>query len=253
MKPDISVIVPAYNGARFYEAALNSILLQQWPSLEIIVVDDGSTDNLAAEIERLAVGVIYLQQSQKGPSAARNLGIKNASSSLIAFLDVDDIWTAGHLDRMHAALALHPEAGIVQGLMQQMAVFPDGRSVLSGTYQMPHLGTCLFRREVLKQLGGFDEGMQMGEDYDLIFRCWENDVIKFSVDEVSLLYRRHPGNMTHGKNREAYLAVVQRRMQRIRTGVVDPAAPHSSPFGMYSGNIDNFWKDQVETAGACSH
>jgi glycosyltransferase involved in cell wall biosynthesis len=246
----ISVIMPAHNGAKFYTSAIDSLLLQRWPELELIVIDDGSTDDLQAEVSRRGFSVLFLQQSQKGPAAARNLGLAHASCGLIAFLDIDDNWTAGHLDRLYAKLLQHPEAGIAQGLIQQVSPRDGGLSLVSGAYKMPHLGSCVMRKEVLDQLSGFDESMQIGEDYDFIFRCWENGIDKVDIEEVSLLYRRHPGNMTLGKNKEGYLAVVQRRMARLRSGRVDPSKQHPQPFGTYSGNIDNFWKEQSEIAVA---
>ena len=249
----ISIIMPAHNGAAFYRSAMASIVLQQWPTIELIVIDDGSTDDLQKAIDDCGFPVVFLQQPQKGPAAARNLGLERASSDLIAFLDVDDNWTAGHLDRLCAALSEHPEAGIAQGLIQQVSDRTEGVSLVSGAYKMPHLGSCLMRKDVLRKLNGFDEGMRIGEDYDFIFRCWETDVVKIEVAEVSLLYRRHPGNITLGKNREGHLAVAQRRMARIRSGCVDPAAAHPQPFGVYSGNIENFWKDQAETTSTWTH
>ena len=249
----ISVIMPAHNGAPFYATALDSVLLQRWPQLQLIVIDDGSTDDLQTEVRRHAFPVLFVQQSQRGPAAARNFGLAHASAGLVAFLDIDDSWTAGHLDRLYSALREHPEAGIAQGLIQQVSPRGGGLSLVSGAYKMPHLGSCLVRKEVLDQLHGFDEGMTIGEDYDFIFRCWENGIDKVDIDEVSLLYRRHPGNITLGKNKEGYLAVVQRRMARIRSGQVDPGKQHPQPFGTYSGNIDNFWKDQAETVVAWTH
>ena len=91
--------------------------------------------------------------------------------------------------------------------------------------------------------------MQMGEDYDFMFRCWENDVPKRDVDEVSLFYRRHEGNMTRGKNRRANLAVLLHRIQRIRSGAIDPAVPRRFVFEAYIGDIRDFWKTQVEMPG----
>jgi len=86
----ISVIVPVHNGAQFYNSAIDSILLQQWPSLEIVVIDDGSTDALTEHIRRRDVSVRYLRQPQQGPASARNAGLREASSELIAFLDIAD-------------------------------------------------------------------------------------------------------------------------------------------------------------------
>jgi glycosyltransferase involved in cell wall biosynthesis len=243
---EISVIIPAFNGARFLASAIESIVLQEWPNLEVILVDDGSDDDLDIAAQQLAMPVRYMRQERRGPAAARNVGVRHSQAPLIAFLDIDDTWTAGHLSRLHAVLVLHPEAGIAQGRMQQFTTYSDGRTILSGAYLFPHLGTCLFRRQVLERMGGIDEGMQLGEDYDLIFRCWEADIEKVCVDEVSLLYRRHPGNITRGRHTEGPVAIAHRRLQRIRSGIVDPKAPHAMPFKDYSGNIDNFWKDQVE-------
>jgi glycosyltransferase involved in cell wall biosynthesis len=234
----ISVIVPVHNGAEFYDGALKSILAQNWALLDIILVDDGSTDDLQSRIHGSPIR--YFRQEQRGPAAARNLGLREAAAEFIGFLDIDDLWTAGHLSRLYAALVENPEAGFAQGLMQQFVVRPDGCRMISGAYRMPYLGSCLFRREVFDQCGAFDERMKMGEDYDLILRCWEHDIAKQEVDHVSLLYRRHGGNMTAGKNREANLAVLHRRIERIRSGALDPKAARRFPFAGYIGDIRGF-------------
>lgn len=247
--PSITVIVPAYNGAGFYESAMQSILLQNWHDLEIIVVDDGSTDNLAEKIGDRPANFRYLRQAQRGPAAARNLGLRAASADLIAFLDIDDVWTVGHLSRLCEALNHDSQADFAQGLVKQFALLPNGGRMLSGNYRMPYLGSCLFRRSVFLQCDGFDETMQMGEDYDFIFRCWENDIPKRNVEEVSLLYRRHKGNMTAGKNRRANLAVLLRRIERIRSGAIDPLVERRFVFEGYIGDICKFWETQVEMPG----
>jgi glycosyltransferase involved in cell wall biosynthesis len=247
----ISVVVPVHNGAAFYASAIESIMAQEWPALEIVVVDDGSTDGLA-ECVRSGVAVRYIYQDRHGPAASRNAGVRESTAPLIAFLDVDDRWTKGHLGRLTDALNEHPEAGFAQGLMRQFILQPDGRTSLSGPYRMPYLGSCLFRREVLEQRVGFDERMRMGEDYDLILRCWENDVPRVCVEQVSLLYRRHAGNMTRGKNREANLEVLQRRIQRIRSGTFDPALPRRFPFEAYAGDLRDFDLMEMEDVDPCS-
>lgn len=244
----ISVIVPVHNGAQFYQSALDSILQQGWPHLEVIIVDDGSTDDLPERVRLLGYPVHYLKQAQQGPAAARNLGLQRASAEMIAFLDIDDLWVEGHLMRLSAALRDDPDAGIAQGLMRQFVLLPDGRRAMSGRYRMPYLGSCLFRRPILEQCGGFDERMKMGEDYDLMLRCWEKDVAKHCVDEVSFLYRRHAGNMTRGKNQQANMAVLLRRIERIRSGIVAPTAPRRFQFDSYIGDIRNFSDSELELA-----
>ena len=244
--PGVSVIVPVHNGAAFYDSALDSILAQQWPRLEIIVIDDGSTDALTERIRGRAYPVHYLRQERQGPAAARNFGLREAAYGLLAFLDIDDLWTEGHLERLHAALREDPEAGLAQGLMRQFVALPDGRRMISGAYRMPYAGSCLFHRSVFERCGAFDAAMKMGEDYDLMFRCWENDISKRCVDQVSLLYRRHPGNMTRGRNQQANLEVLLRRIHRIRAGAIDPGTPRRFPFDTYFGDIRNFSDGQVE-------
>lgn len=228
----ISVVIPAHDGARFLDSALRSVARQAEPDLEILVVDDGSRDDL---VERCPPEVRTLRQPRRGPAAARNRGIRESKGELLAFLDVDDQWTDGHLERLRAALARAPEAGIAQGRMRQFAEGPEGRRGHSGAYRMPYLGSCLFRRWVFEVCGLFDESLELGEDYDLLFRCWERDVPKRDVEEVSLLYRRHPGNTTRGRYARSHLLVLKRRMERIRTGRVDPREPRRVPFDAYIG------------------
>lgn len=224
----ISVVMAAHNGAEFLPAALASIEEQQFPDLEIILVDDGSTEELHAP----AVVRVF-RQPQSGPSAARNRGIKESRGQVIAFLDIDDVWAAGHLSRLSSALDAHPEAGIAQGWMQQRS-----EDRISGAYRMPYCGSCLFRRKVLDLCAGFDETMRLGEDYDLMFRCWEKDVVKIDVPEVSLIYQRHGGNVTRGKQTESHAIVLKRRLDRIRAGKVDPAEPRRFRFQDYIGNTE---------------
>lgn len=224
----ISIIIPAYNGAQFLGSALASIEAQQFADREVLLVDDGSSDEL-----RPPAFVSYFRQPRRGPSAARNRGIRESRGEFLAFLDIDDMWTAGHLSRLHDALVAHTEAGIAQGRMRQLS-----GSYISGPYRMPYIGSCLFRREVLEACGGFDETITLGEDHDLMYRCWENDVIKVHVEEVSLIYRRHAGNTSHGNNLRSHLMVLKRRVDRIRLGHIDPSQKRRVPFQEYMGETE---------------
>jgi glycosyltransferase involved in cell wall biosynthesis len=243
--PNISVIVPVHNGAGFYASALNSIERQNWPRLQVIVVDDGSSDALHEEIEKHGYPVAVLRQDRKGPAAARNLGIRRASADCIAFLDVDDLWTDGHLNRLYTALQRNPEAAFAQGLMRQFVHLPDGQYKFSGAYRMPYLGACLFKRQALEEVNLLDEGMPMGEDYDLMVRFWEKKKTRVVIDKVSLHYRRHAGNMTRGKNHQANLAVLQRRATRVRSGETDPNIENDLDFAVYMGDIRGFTEGEL--------
>jgi len=224
----ISIVIPAHNGVEFLDSALASIVAQQFADLEVLLVDDGSVEEL-----KPPAFVRYFRQPHRGASSARNRGIRESNGEFLAFLDIDDFWAPGHLSRLHAALVAHPSAGIAQGGMRQLC----GERI-SGAYRMPYIGSCLFRREVFEVCGGFDETMTLGEDHDLLYRCWEKDIVKVHFDEVSLIYRRHGGNISLGNNLRSHLIVLKRRMERIRSGLVDPATERRFPFQEYIGHTE---------------
>src|SRR6202020_1831650 len=101
---------------------------QQFADREVLLVDDGSHEEL-----RPPAFVRYFRQPHRGPSAARNRGIRESRGEFLAFLDIDDLWDSGHLSRLHAALTAHPEAGIAQGRMRQLC-----GDRISGAYRMPY-------------------------------------------------------------------------------------------------------------------
>ena len=229
----ISVIIPVYNCTEFLESALASVQEQEFSDREVLLIDDGSPACLQPP-----PGIHYIRQPHLGVSVARNRGIRESHGEFLAFLDADDLWMAGHLTRLHAVLLANPDAGIAHGCMRQIA---EGR--ISGTYRMPYLQSCLFRRSVFEICGGFDETMNLGEDYDLMYRCWERDILKINLPDVSFLYRRHSGNTTRGQNVRAQAMLMQRRIARIRSGELDPAQPRRFLFRDYIGHIEgaNQW------------
>ena len=224
----LSVIIPVYNGAEFLDSALESIRVQDFSNLEILLIDDGSTDGLEPPEK-----VRYFRQGRRGPAAARNHGIRESRGDVLAFLDIDDLWEPGHLSRLTGALEAHPEAGIAQGRIRQL----QGDRI-SDPYRMPYVGSCVFRRDVFTVCGGFDETMLLGEDHDLMYRCWEKDIVKIPVEQVSLIYRRHPGNTSRGKNLKSHLMVMKRRIDRIRSGVLRAEEPRRFEFRDYIGNVE---------------
>lgn len=234
-EPLISVVIPVRNGAPFLVSAMNSVLAQDYRNVEVLLVDDGSTDDLAGRIKDYGEAVRYFRQEPRGQAAARNRAICESRGDPIAFLDIDDLWTRGHLRTLLGSLTQNARAGIAQGMMRQFWSTRDGKCWRTVPYRMPYLGSCLFRRSVFAQCGLFDESMSYGEDHDLFYRCWENDVVKLKLDAVSLLYRRHAGNMTQGRAREQ-IQVLRRRIERIRAGAVDPAGQRREPFQEYIGD-----------------
>jgi len=111
--PRVSVIIPAYNSAQFITQAIQSVLAQTYTSYEILVVDDGSTDQTQAVVLQHRDRVVYIRQDNNGPSAARNTGIRAARGEYICFLDADDTWTPNKLEAQVAFMEQHPELGLL--------------------------------------------------------------------------------------------------------------------------------------------
>lgn len=217
--PLISVIIPVFNGARFLPSAMRSVLAQNYPSLDIIVIDDGSKDDVAAAVRSLPVDVRLFRQDNAGPAAARNRGIREATGELLAFLDVDDEWPAGNLLHMSNVLAANPNLDVVIGHGQLMRANADGRAkdfVGSPLESFPwYIAAALFRRDAFAKIGRFDASLRFGEDIDWFNRAEEAGLGIERLPNISLLVRRHGGNMTHGKS------VVELNKLRVLKKVLD--------------------------------
>lgn len=180
--PLVSVIIPTFNRARMLKAAIDSVLAQEYQNIELIVVDDDSTDTTAELLKTYGQDLTVISQKNAGVSAARNAGIAAASGRYIAFLDSDDLWLPQKLTQQVQFFTLHPEALICQ---TEEIWMRDGRRVnpklrhqkLSGMIFEPSLHLCLvspsavmIRRELFDEVGLFDESLPACEDYDLWLR-----------------------------------------------------------------------------------
>jgi len=197
----ISVVIPAYNAERYLEEALQSILKQAYSPLEIIVVNDGSTDTTAAILASYGEKVKVLTQENKGPAAARNAGIKEAHGPVIAFLDADDLWTDNHLASMIEYVAPGSPYDFVRGKSKYVRnLGTSEEEILDPIFMNPLVSACLFRREVFEKVGLFDESMRQGEDFDWSLRLAESDCRGKHIDDATLLYRRHEHNLTNARD-----------------------------------------------------
>jgi glycosyltransferase involved in cell wall biosynthesis len=242
--PAISVVIPAFNAARFLREAVASARRQQPAPAQIIVVDDGSTDDTTDLVHGLGPGVRYVKQANRGPAGARNAGAALASGALIAFLDADDWWADGALGHLIGPLIADPELDAVIGRTQvmesvaadAMATAPAGPAGL-----ITVLGSALFRRRVLERVGPFDERLPYGEeDIDWFLRAREAAVRFTTVTQVTLYYRRHAFNLTqsHQVGSQRLLASLRRSLDRRRAAgreaeVFSPWSParDSTPTG----------------------
>jgi hypothetical protein len=221
-RPIVSVIVPVRDGASFLPEAVASIQAQNYPTVEIIVVDDGSTDEIANVLHELSVPVRYIRQEPAGPAAARNRGIRAAAGELVAFLDVDDLWPEGRLDLMVDAMTDMPARNVVSGLAQVMELMPDMQDYefVGGPQDAfpDYLAAGLYRRSVFEAVGLLDEGLTFGEDTDWFARAREVGLVIDRLEEITLIVRRHDHNMTRGKSLEELngLKVLKKALDRRR-------------------------------------
>lgn len=180
--PLISVIIPTYNRASMVAEAIESVLNQRFDTFELIVVDDGSTDETQKVLAGYNAAITVIRQANKGVSAARNKGIHAARGNLIAFLDSDDLWQPGKLACQFEFFQNHPETLICQTeeiwIRNGKRVNPKKRHRKpSGDIFIPSLELCLvspsavmMRKTLFKKVGLFDENLPACEDYDLWLR-----------------------------------------------------------------------------------
>ena len=181
-KPLVSVIIPTYNRGWTIKEAVDSVLAQDFIDFELIVVDDGSTDNTSEILHSYQADITVFQQNNKGVSAARNRGLSEASGRFIAFLDSDDLWLPKKLSRQVDYFNLNPDAMICQTeeiwVRNGVRVNPKKRHKKpSGMIFERSLALCLvspsavmIKRRLFDEIGGFDETLPACEDYDLWLR-----------------------------------------------------------------------------------
>lgn len=211
----VSVVIPCYNYARFLRAALDSALGQSHPHREIIVVDDGSTDDTPTVTTSYGDRIRCVRKANAGLSAARNTGIREASHPFIAFLDADDVWCPGHLEAVMAAFGrLGDSVGLVatkcdridaQGVplartQRDGAVHGalDVRDIVLRTCFPP--SAAVVRRAAFDACGGFDETLTSSEDRDMWIRIGMHFGIHLLPD-VLVHFRNHASSMSKNADR----------------------------------------------------
>lgn len=223
--PRLSVIVPVYNGAEFVGATLASVCAQGYSPSEIIVVDDGSTDNLAQVVasfqESHWPGLQYVYQANSGPAAARNRGLELVRGELIAFLDADDLWVAGAIPALTDQLTTD-DVQLVVGCMQSVQTANDGGAgrllPIGQVWFSFSLSATIFRRQCFDQVGEFDPTLRFGEDVDWFLRAREAGLAIGVHDTVVAWRRRHDRNMTRDteQSNHYFLVALRKSLQRRR-------------------------------------
>lgn len=231
LRPLISVIIPVYNGAAFLGEAVANVLAQNYLTLEIIVVDDGSTDAIEDAVAQLPVDVRFFRQTNSGAASARNRGIKDASGEFIAFLDVDDLWPEGNLELLSSWFVHRPELDLIHGYAQVLVY--NGATGIYEYVGNPresfpyYIGAGLYRRKAFERIGLFDTDLRYAEDTDWFNRAAEQNLTVERLDMVTLHVRRHDANMTAGKSLVELnaLRVFKKALDRKRAAVVTDNNP----------------------------
>jgi glycosyltransferase involved in cell wall biosynthesis len=196
----ISIIIPVHNGDRYLAEAIDCVLAQTYPALEIIVVDDGSTDQSAAIAQGYERAVRYAYQSQTGAGAARNRGVELATGDYLAFLDADDRWVADKLARQMDAFEHEPVLDAVFGQVQQFHSPDLPPEVKAQIYCPPQLmagylpSAMLVRRESFLRVGWFETHLQVGEFVSWYARATELGVRTQLLPELVAYRRLHQTN-----------------------------------------------------------
>ena len=220
----VSVIIPVRNGESYLGEAIASVRRQSRAPLEIVIVDDGSTDGTAAVVETLGSDIRLIRQPHSGVTVSRNRGVRAARGDLIAFLDCDDVWTDGKLATQVPILLEHSDIQVALGHTRRMWT-PAARDGASSGLRMTepelalHLGAALIRRSTFETIGAFDETLPRAEDWDWFMRLRERGALVVVHPEVTLLYRRHGGNMSNewGEAGPALVGMIHRSIARRRS------------------------------------
>jgi glycosyltransferase involved in cell wall biosynthesis len=235
-RPLVSAILPVFNRAGSVARAIESVLGQSYRPLELIVVDDGSTDGTAEVLERYRGRATILSQHNLGAYAARNLALRHAKGALVAFIDSDDAWLPDKLERQ--VPLMRPGVGLVYGDVSIVTAPRDdaprtGRTsfswarpkrgrVLEGLAAGNFVPTCtaLVRKAALDAIGGFPEESRIAADYVAWFRIARSHEFDFVPDPVAL-YTLHEAGISYDLGRS--LAARIRLFQAERTMAADPA------------------------------
>ena len=224
------MVIATYNRARLLKETIESVLKQTLQDFELIVVDDGSTDDTEKVLKSYGDRVRYFRQENRGPSAARNLGIRHARTSWISIQDSDDICAPNHLKTLFGFVEKNPDCGMVFANGSYLDdPGPKGKTIIPRekskrmaergveladlfSTSIVRLQAALLSKEAFLSIGGLDETLRICMDLDLGFRFFMRFPVAY-LDEVVFFYRRHEGNI--GRNQELRLLENLRVIEKL--------------------------------------
>jgi glycosyltransferase involved in cell wall biosynthesis len=224
LKPLISVIIPVFNGDKYLGEAIESVLSQTDFELEVIIINDGSTDDTAKVAESFGTSVRYSYQMNAGPGAARNLGIALALGDFFAFIDADDLWTPDKMKQQWMAFEADPYLDMAFGHIQQF-YSPELTQAEKDRINIPveimpghHAGTMLIKKESFLRVGLFKK--EFGEFIDWYARATELNLKGIMLPDVLVKRRIHRTNLgiSQRDQRSGYVHVLKAALDRRRAG-----------------------------------
>jgi len=206
--PQVSVIIPTYNAARYLGDAIDSVLAQTYNEFEVVVVDDGSTDETPTVVNKYDSRVRYLSQQNAGVAVARNRGISESRAKYVAFLDADDTWFPDKLERQMGLLAQSTAERVCYSAFlevnQNLSPVGVRRSLrYSNAFEdlllrgnvIGSICTVVAERDLFEKLGGFDPSLSQCADWDMWVRIGAETEFLY-LDDVLVTYRQHETNMS---------------------------------------------------------
>jgi glycosyltransferase involved in cell wall biosynthesis len=232
LRPSISCIVPVYNGERYITEALDSIFAQNYEPLEVVVVNDGSSDGSARVLAEYQNRLVCLDQGNKGPAACRNLGVSASRGEFVAFLDQDDLWHPEKLVRQIARFDARPELDLCIAHAQMFWVpeLEDEAVRLRGQARVKAVpgyttGTLLTRRTFFDAVGDFDASLWFGDATDWFLRAADEGAVMELLPDILLYHRMHATNLTRRRlsaSTDEFLRIVKRSLDHRREGAAVP-------------------------------
>jgi glycosyltransferase involved in cell wall biosynthesis len=214
-QPLVSVLIPTYNCAQYLRTAIDSVLAQEYNNIEIIVVDDGSTDNTKEVLKNYPSSLKYFYQENKGVAFAHNACLKQASGEYIAWLDADDYWLPGKLKTQIKYFEEHPDCQVVfaayQNFIEESVCSEDISVQNELIYEKifrHYLPSALIKKEVFDKYGGFLENLVVSEDREIVYR-WRLFAVNIDHRINTVYYHRrlHGANITLTHNAATAMAM----------------------------------------------
>ena len=263
----ISVIMPCYNAEKYLREAIDCVVNQSYPDIELIVIDDGSTDDSRIILDEYNERIILLGQHNQGPYPARNLGLQHARGEFVAFLDADDWWREDFLEKLHTALVENRTAALaycgwrntgLEGGRGEPYVPPDyeqegkAERFLRAASPWP-IHAALVRRHAIDEVGGFQTYLPTCMDYDFWLRIGMAHPIVL-VPEVMAFYRHHQqGQIISKQWRQAenvwtVKKTFARQCPGLVTGLNDEQLNSFIDGGLLRRGYDNYWRRDLVSA-----